>query len=752
MMSPGRCSVQAIRRWVVTVAAIVAATRPAVAVTEGADSAPDVPLDIVELDSLSLEDLLDARVVSTTLQEQEVATTPSIVSVLTRHQIRSLGLRRLSEALQLLAGVTVVDTLSGVRDVTIRGVRNPASILVTLDGQPLNDFYDGEVLVDFPIELVERIEVIRGPGSALYGTGAFAGVISLFTRRAEEQVAAEAAASALYGDELTAAATASGLVATRLGRSTVVRAMATTRHSQGPRFMVEDDVHKGAPYAAVPGLTNAFEHATVARAVVQRRGVLWDSDTLELASTGIYQRRGPFFGAYRVFSPDTVFVDSLLSTFLDYAARVGQGVSATARLSYDQHGNRQRLVEQPDGFYYDINGNGQADADETFPNGKIRRTNALSGRLSVRAYVQHDHVASGDGWANHALMGLQLERAWMPRFRFAQNFDHDRFMAAFDNYADHDFAQKQNARTVSALFAQDQIRLGDLWLTVGLRVDHYSDFGAALSPRAALVWKALPGVACKFLYGRAFRAPTFKELYDNTSPSPLVRGGSIFGNPDLPAESNNTVEAGVDLDVQPWGRLRASIFYDRTDNSIELDRTIFSGGTTYVAYPGRQMVGGDLEMTVLLGRRDYVLANASYFEAQQLGEGLPGWQQSNDRRFVKKDLHDIPRLRLNALAAAELASWLRASATYSYVGSSRSNRRFVAESLFGQTEQEAFHSASVNGQLKLADNGPEITARITRTFGEKLSVPLSYRRYDLPRDELVVMIGLAYGILGTERE
>ena len=86
------------------------------------------------------------------------------------------------------------------------------------------------------------------------------------------------------------------------------------------------------------------------------------------------------------------------------------------------------------------------------------------------------------------------------------------------------------------LSLQDEWQLAPDWeLTAGVRYDHYSDFGATLNPRAALVWQTSPRLTSKILYGRAFRAPAFDTLYAQNNPVGL-------GNDSLDPETIDTIE------------------------------------------------------------------------------------------------------------------------------------------------------------------------------------------------------------------
>ncbi|HZH04638.1 MAG TPA: TonB-dependent receptor plug domain-containing protein, partial [Myxococcaceae bacterium] len=122
-------------------------------------------------------------VVSSTGTLQALNEAPSIVSVITKEQIRQFGLFTLADALQQMPGTTVLINEFGDKIVAARGLSSSPNILVLLDGERLNDFYDGSTPYTYPLANIERIEMIRGPGSALYGTNALSAVISMFSKQ-----------------------------------------------------------------------------------------------------------------------------------------------------------------------------------------------------------------------------------------------------------------------------------------------------------------------------------------------------------------------------------------------------------------------------------------------------------------------------------------------------------------------------------------------------------------------------------------
>jgi outer membrane receptor for ferrienterochelin and colicins len=139
--------------------------------------------------AMNLEDLLNVSVTGSTLREESLQTVPSSVTVFTHQEIKTLGLDYLYELLGHVPGFQVSrngDSPSGYT-ASARGRRNSAEareILLIVDGQVLADPRTGSAdgsLPHFPLVNVERVEVIRGPGSAIYGSGAFTGVVNVIT-------------------------------------------------------------------------------------------------------------------------------------------------------------------------------------------------------------------------------------------------------------------------------------------------------------------------------------------------------------------------------------------------------------------------------------------------------------------------------------------------------------------------------------------------------------------------------------------
>ncbi|MCK5688509.1 TonB-dependent receptor plug domain-containing protein, partial [Myxococcota bacterium] len=137
---------------------------------------------------MSLEDLLGVAVEISSTKAQTIFSTPSTVSVIDRSAIQSFGFTSVADAVERVAGVSVLRTYLKRNIPTIRGVLQTHyanKVLVLIDGVPAWHAVTGEGSLDrVGIDMVERIEVLRGPASVLYGTNAYSGAINIVTRRA----------------------------------------------------------------------------------------------------------------------------------------------------------------------------------------------------------------------------------------------------------------------------------------------------------------------------------------------------------------------------------------------------------------------------------------------------------------------------------------------------------------------------------------------------------------------------------------
>jgi outer membrane receptor for ferrienterochelin and colicins len=159
------------------------------------------------------------------------------------------------------------------------------------------------------------------------------------------------------------------------------------------------------------------------------------------------------------------------------------------------------------------------------------------------------------------------------------------------------------------VFGQDEWALARLWtLTASVRYDHYSDFGDALNPRLALVWETRYDLTTKLLYGRAFRPPSFSELYVQNNPA-------ATGNPDLDPETIQSLELA--FDYQPVSRLRTilNLFVYQADDLIDFVAD-GNGGKTAQNARDQKGYGFEFEMDWQIVHTLQLRANCAFQDSE----------------------------------------------------------------------------------------------------------------------------------------
>lgn len=465
----------------------------------------------------SLEELMSIKIGSVTSasrHEQPVTEAPSSVTVVTAQDIATFGWRTLGEALRSVRGFyTTYDR--NYTSLGARGFGRPTDynnrVLVLVDGHRLNDnIYDGVGLgSDFPLDiaLVERIEVIRGPGSALYGTSAFFAVINVITRRGSELNGVEGSVeSASFNTWRTRATYGIGdaqgrdllLSVGRLG-SRGIEALRFPEYDEPGRV----GISRGADGdSATSMLASAhlgrwtFQGAAVERTKHLPTGA-WDTVLSDAGTYTVDTRawanatwRGPMFGG-----------------------------EATVRTSYDHMTYRGSYVgedwESTDGAIGDWIG-----GEATWAR-RVATAHRLTGGVEHRDHLRQRQTASEE---------------------------------------DLEFKDERRSRQ-TGLYAQDEITLlPTVTAIVGGRVDWWSLDGWTAHPRLGLIVQPGTDTSVKLLYGQAYRAANVYERFYG-----LV--GSL-ANPTLRPETLRTTEAVIEKYVGGRLRLTASAYMTHIDDLV----------------------------------------------------------------------------------------------------------------------------------------------------------------------------------------
>jgi len=485
-----------------------------------------------DLEQMSLEQLMNINVVGASKYEQKQQQVAAAVSVITRKDIRTYGWRTLNQALASLPGIHPTYDYQyeylGTRGFGLPGDFN-TRVLITINGNRINDAtYDqGPTGRDFPldIDLIERIEFIPGPGSAVYGQNAMLGVVNIVTRKGAD----------INGAELSAS-------------YQTAETMPQERVTLGKQFANGTDALLSFSGLQSRGADHFLEFGDSGIAGIAHR-----MDGENVKQMFARASHGPLsfdfiYGNRRKDDPTGMFFSDPL---------------VTGQFQRDRRLNTQ--IQYNDYFLND--------------------TLNVMGRLFLGQYRYDNPMIYGgektlstgpSDWhgAELRLLSTALtDHKLMLGFEYQNNTS---ITQTFQNFANPD----ENARVKSSVmrlgvYLQDEWRITDtLSATVGLRYDHNHWIGSRLSPRGALIWQATPKTTFKALYGRAHRSP-------NSYERDYTDGVAQIANPGLRSEYIDTAELVADYLAQPTLNLRASVYAWDMYNLIALGVDPLSGLSQY---------------------------------------------------------------------------------------------------------------------------------------------------------------------------
>jgi len=529
-----RCSNSQIvfrRIWLVMIALIVilAGTVPACA----QESSPD---------ALSLEELLGTKVYSASKYEQKEAEAPSSISVISGDEIRKNGYRTLNEALRSVTGFYTKNhgsyTTLGVRGFTPPGDSN-GRILLLVNGHAINNNIDDSAPLgnDFPIDmdLIDRIEIVRGPSSSLYGANAFFGVVNVIIRTGNNKgtvISGEAGSLGTYKETAIYSLD-------RKGTQALFSASYWDTAAPSHLDSIEDPVGPQNP----TGYKNGHDQTRRAFALVSSHGF-----TLQAAASAAEQKvPSSALWCGSCHQTDTHTTNFRGYADLQYEHPVWKGVQMTARGYYDTY--------ESHGKYNDIR--------------------QCSDAMCHGPLVNYDN-AHGDRVGAE----LKLTRRFLDKHRITLGADYrDNFRQAQQNYyytpaisstPTTNFAYNRTS-ALWGIYGEGEIQLHPrLILDVGVRWDRYNySVGSKTSPRAALIFTPRKSSTLKFLYGTAFRAPSFSELYS--------AGMASVASPYLKPENIRTFEGVWEEKLGSRATVSLAGFYNHIGSYIERQTTEVQG-------------------------------------------------------------------------------------------------------------------------------------------------------------------------------
>ena len=539
--------------------------------------------DVKDLSEVSLEELSNIQVYSASKHMQSASEAPASVTVVTADEIQKYGYRNLADILRSVPGFYVTYD----RDYTFVGVRGfgrlgdwNSRILVLIDGHRINNNVLGqamlgnEFLVD--VDMIERVEIVRGPSSSLYGANAFFAVINVITRTAKQ----------VKDWELSFQ---TGSFGTNEGRATYghqfhdlgVLVSGTFYNSTGQTLFLPQFDNP----ANNNGITSDTDYESYKHILAT---LTYHGFTLQ----GLFSTRDKgvptaYFGA--VFNdPQDYNIDSHQYVSLDYQHPIGKW-QLDAGTSYDQARLQGPVPEAP-----------LMAGEPVVLNTFSFRGNWWTGEIKVsRDLFERNHLTFGS--------------------EVRDNLRQDQGDLLNPPNA---FTSEPNSSLITALYVQDEFGITSrLTLNAGVRYDHYSTFGGTTNPRAALIFRAAEKTTFKLLYGNAFSAP---DVYE-TSPD---FGVFYDDNLKLRPERIQSLEGRVEQGLGQYFELSSGVYRNRISDLITLAQNPIDQNFVYENAGSAQAVGMDVELSGRAANGIQGKASFDYVDAYSDSAGHPSLNNS----------------------------------------------------------------------------------------------------------------------------
>ena len=562
-----------------------------------------------DLGAASLEELGNIQVYGASKRLQSTSDAPASVTVITADEIQKYGYRTLAGILESVRGFYITYD----RDYSFVGVRSfgrlgdwNSRILLLIDGHRSNNNVLGQALLgtEFPVDvdLIERVEIIRGPSSSLYGAGAFFAVINVITRKPTQ----------LKGVELSFEPASFGTYAGRATYGGQYRGVdmmfsGTFYNSQGQTLFY--------PQFNSPATNNGIT-----------RGTDYENSQHVLAtiSFGGFTLQGLFSARDRGVPTGyfgTAFNDPRTANFdfhqyfdLSYQHSLTEKWNLTIRTSYDQVRLQAPLAyttvaNEPNTLdVFSFRGN--------WWNSEVR----LSGTL-----LEKHRITLGTEITDNL---RQDQGQYIP--------------------IGNTFTADAASSVIWALYGQDEFAVTKkLTLSGGLRYDHYSSFGGTTNPRLGLIYHLFHPTTVKLLYGTAFRAPMPFEVTPDL--------GSFYNdNLQLKPEEIRSEEVIVEETIGHHFTLSGNLFRNDIDHLISLESDS-TGQSSYLNFGNAVAKGFGIEFA---GRTaDGLEGRASYGFTHALGSQPAPVLANSPRHLGKLDLSvPLVKQRLFASLGAQYTS------------------------------------------------------------------------------------------------
>jgi len=629
-----------------------------------------------DLLDLSFEELSQVKVIIATGIEQDIQNAPATITLVTADDIKKTGAVNLVEVLQSVPGIHIkTDSFTNRPLVHIRG-GNSHQTLLMVNGNPMKDLVwaSGIFWKGLPANAIQRVEVIRGPGSALYGADASTGVINVITKTTGSIDNTEVGIRAGSFDSQSAWLQSGGNLN---GFEFGITADFSTTDGHHPRI---ESARQGTSDKVDYGWENSDIRFSVAKENWRFLANYTRHDDIQSGMTG-----AGYFDPVTEGNDERYDFDLLYNNH-DFSNKWG----LSAKLHY-----QDLNYSSADGFQ-------ETPPSDDYPDGRLNHMSSSERQLhfegsGLYSGINEHSIRVGAGYQWQDL--YQVEQ--LVNYQDANGMPLPSVGSLIDlSGTPYAFAPETD-RKVYFLFLQDVWHIAQDWeFTAGVRYDHYSDFGSTTNPRLALIWQTNEKLTTKLMYGEAFRAPSFQELYADTSRA--------RSNPNLNAEESETTELAFSYQFTKNLNFALNIFNLRTSNNIsrDIDRQYQNSGS-------HKTNGIETEAVWQAGKTVKLAANYTYRDPQQ--NKLRMVSEPEQEAYLRSDWHFSPKWNWNVQAnwvadrvradndtRTDLDDYIIADTTLRYEGSKHWEFAASVRNLFDEDARE--HTGqSISNDFPLAE-------------------------------------------------
>lgn len=570
------------------------------------------------LNLLTLEDLLKIKVSTASKSTLSLNDAPAIINVITANEIQKMGATSLIDILSIMPGFTPLRQLKSDRVLVVRGLALKDGVLVLVNGVPVNDAFDGGYeFYERPVDDIQRIEIIRGPGSALYGSYAVSAVIHIFTQSAslnDKQYRISLGSGSF--EEKRLAINIKQDLSEYIDDLTIAGSFSYFDSEGDKLFIKQDSIFRAEPAEFLPPLTNPTLTPTMrqeamekfsAHLNVQIKALNINFNHNQIITSPPLSHEGLVTEVNQTIKESTR--DNLSIQYKHYLSKQ---LTLTSKAYSVVNQSKLFGQSQPPLIYADENQNG---LNEYFISGIIEnfshktQTNGVELELNYNPQIDHD-----------LLVGLVYDETELSEVeKFANVTLIGRGPSVIFPVQDvtSEFMPKGVSRKFLAMYIQDYWRVNNKTnITTGIRYGDYNDFGTTLNPRISLNYQFSENFYSKFLFGQAFKPPAFFQLFDGT---PTLSEFRKRGNVNLKPTEITTYESQLGYNFSNKLQTSLTIFENNTSNEIFYDST--SGVEQWQNSGKRNSKGVEFELRGAFAGFESFFVNYSYQKTTGVKQG-----------------------------------------------------------------------------------------------------------------------------------